>query len=56
MEEDANAEATLIDRWISFDASSHELETFLLEFGDARTNQSILVKIRAEGSQGEVGE
>lgn len=48
MEDDNNAEATLIDRWISFDQGAQELEEWLLEFGNARYGQSILYKISAE--------
>jgi hypothetical protein len=35
MDEEDNAEATLIDRWISFDQSSKSLENWLLQFGDS---------------------
>lgn len=51
MEEEDNAEATLIDRWISFDQSSKGLEKWLLDFGDAETEESILIKINSEVNQ-----
>lgn len=34
MDEEDNSEATLIDRWISFDQSAKGLERWLLDFGD----------------------
>jgi len=35
MNEEDNAEATLIDRWISFDQHAKGLENWLIKFGDA---------------------
>lgn len=54
MQEDHNLEATLIDRWISFDQSSKGLEKWLLKFGDKDTDQSILSRINAESSNEDV--
>ena len=36
MDEENNSEATLIDRWMSFDQGSGALENWLSQFGDSR--------------------
>jgi hypothetical protein len=51
MNEDDNSEATLIDRWISFDQGSKALENWVSQFGDAKSNRSILYKIEASQAQ-----
>ncbi len=51
MDEESNIEATLIDRWISFDQNAHELHSWLSQFGDAATGRSILYKLEAKASQ-----
>lgn len=38
MDEESNIEATLIDRWISFDQSAHELSLWLSQFGHNPTS------------------
>ena len=47
MDEENNAEATLIDKWISFDHNAKGLENWLLRFGDSERDQSILYRINA---------
>lgn len=42
MDEDHNTEATLVDRWISFDQGRKALEHWLKQFGDKSTEQCIL--------------
>ena len=51
LEDDNNAEATLIDRWISFDQGAAELDQWLQDFGDARSGLSVLYKIAAAGNK-----
>ena len=53
MDEEFNSEATLIDRWIAFDAHSKSLENWLSQFGDYETQRCILNKIDANGSEEE---
>jgi len=54
MNEDFNSEATLIDRWISFDQGRQALETWMSQFGDASSGQSILYKLSADAPKSEV--
>lgn len=54
MDEEDNSEATLIDRWISFDHNSKGLENWLLRFGDSQRDESILYRINAEITNDEV--
>ena len=54
MDEENNIEATLIDRWISFDQGSKALENWVSQFGDAKSNKSILYKLQAGPKQAEV--
>lgn len=58
MEEEENSEATLIDRWISFDQSSKSLENWLSQFGSSSkkgeaNDLQILKKINGDLSQDE---
>ena len=54
MDEPANCEATLIDKWISFDQTSTGLERWLSQFGNAHYDACVLSKISAQGSEDEV--
>lgn len=51
MDEMENSEATLIDRWMSFDHSAKSIERWFSCFGDAATGNSILRKINADLSE-----
>lgn len=48
MDEEVNLEATLIDRWMSFDQESAALDEWFNMFGDNKYNDSILVKLPSE--------
>lgn len=50
IDEESNPEATLIDRWMSFDQGAKALGNWLSQFGDSKTNQSILYKLDAQAS------
>jgi hypothetical protein len=54
MDEMENSEATLIDRWMSFDHSAKSLENWFKQFGDAALEKSILCKIDANLNENEV--
>lgn len=54
MNEDFNSEATLIDRWISFDQGRRALETWMSQFGDASSGKSILYKLSADAPKSDV--
>jgi len=56
MDEEANLEATLIDRWMSFDQGATSLEHWLSQFGDSNIERSILYKLNASISQSEMSE
>ena len=51
MDEEFNSEATLVDRWIAFDAHSRSLEGWLTQFGDADIERCILSKVDANGTE-----
>ena len=58
MDEEDNSEATLIDRWMSFDQSSKSLENWLKQFGASSkkgelNDLQILSKINGDLSQDE---
>jgi hypothetical protein len=54
MDEMENSEATLIDRWMSFDHSSKSMENWFKQFGDAALEKSILCKIDANLKEDDV--
>ena len=56
MDEEPNLEATLIDRWMSFDQGSKSLDNWLSQFGDSKIERSILYKLNASNTQGEMSE
>lgn len=56
MDEEPNLEATLIDRWMSFDQGSTSLEHWLSQFGDSKIERSILYKLNASSTQAEMSE
>lgn len=56
MDDDDNSEATLVDRWISFDQGAKALENWLAQFGDAKSGRSILYKLEALQSKEGVSE
>lgn len=58
MDEEDNSEATLIDRWISFDQNAKGLETWLKQFGASSkkgelNDLHILSKVNGDLSQDE---
>jgi hypothetical protein len=56
MDEEPNLEATLIDRWMSFDQGATSLENWLSQFGDSKIERSILYKLNASTTQAEMSE
>ena len=56
MDEEPNLEATLIDRWMSFDQGAKSLEHWLSQFGDSKIERSILYKLNASTTQAEMSE